>query len=865
MKHDIAKALLVGLKHENDDELDERFMDRASKIEKEDMLFDSDENADNKMMSKALTNNKNKKWESLFNAMGDMDDPKSIRIYYQKGPPAIFYINVMDWADREDEMAITSATSHIAGNEKRVMVVDEGAKPEGNWDEITLDNKHKYLSGNTNMSNHKSLVGLSMLNVKPSPFKYRTKGMPDDYDEWYDPKVGDKVKTPFGNGIVLKINQGSTRQAIVKLDSGNEIKLRPSRLDKIKSLPNYGSKGVRLRSGKKIRGVHNSPFWNDKTGKSEIISEQFSGTVESVEKDTAHGGFTRITVKLDRPIKIGHRTDDRFMLTGGPNGEYENDNWVQLKSLSNYGKKDGVAPPKPPTGMSKTPDGRGFTGKIEDSIGRNRCYQDGEQVPCNPNGDDEQDISQSQDGQEQEGGDSDYTEEGREHAQAPQGEKIVKAPCCLYTPDPTVPNPETGIPESRIGVPAMQVPPPPKEIPRLPNLTERERKAESDFANAFLNDPDGVVAEYMKQKNTVVGKDDNGNPKYAIGDAPNIFNTDDAKVLSPDYNPPGSSPDENKNARGVFNLAVHQTANAVAKRAFVSYLDSDEFKKLPDDKKFVLVTAGGVAAGKGYALGKSAETSALQQMAGAVWDAAGEQNAAENPWILAECRKRGIKAKFAFIHANPIETWENPKRGVVQRANNQGRMVDARVFADSYAQGAKNFKRFMDENIEAEDINFYIVNNATGGEPQMASSFPEESLSIDGEALYERASKVLQERASQLRPSVVRGGSLGQRVWGKSKASAKSLIYKKTKVLQGHIRMKAISDENDEIAKALLQNIAYNNANYEKTDADEFERSMKVKPYSGKTTEPNQEEQPEEGKNKTRMPNLGVKKTPFNG
>lgn len=618
----------------------------------------------------------------------------------------------------------------------------------------------------------KSATGISMLTVKPSPLKYRTKSIPAHEDA------------------------------------------NP-----------YQDKGCPL------------------CGKHAVGSCRCSGPHSLEQLEKGHG------LKCPNGHRFSHDSKLVFDPTKG-------------KFLPNYGKKDGNPSVVPNAPKPQGPNEPGFTGNIEDSLGRNRCYKDGVPVPCNNM--DDSGVSDSQTGEQSDnGGEHDHKEEGRDYSEVPQGEKIAKAPCCLYTPDPSQPNPETGVAESRIGVPAMQVPPPPKEIPRLPNLTERERKAESDFADYFLNNPDGAVNAYMERKNEVVGQDDKGNPKYAIGDAPNIFNTDDAKLLSPDYNPQSGDPEEVKNARGVFNLAVHQTANAIAKKAFVSYLDGDEFKNLPDEKKFVLVTAGGVAAGKGYALSKSPETAAMQNIAGAVWDAAGEQNAAENPWILEECRKRGIKAKFAFIHANPIQTWENPERGVVQRANNIGRMVDARVFSDSYSLGAKNFKKFMDENTGSDDADFYIINNATGGEPQMVDSFPEESLSVDGEALYARASAVLQERASQLRPAVVRGGSLGQRVWGKAKATTegKSLLHKRTKILQGHIRMKAMKDK-DEIAEALLKNIKWNNENWAEEDKEGFERSLHCKPFDY-SNQGNEQSQPKEEKSNDRMPKVDVKKSPF--
>lgn len=353
-----------------------------------------------------------------------------------------------------------------------------------------------------------------------------------------------------------------------------------------------------------------------------------------------------------------------------------------------------------------------------------------------------------------------------EKAPPPEGEEITPSEsCCEYDVNPEADDNGDGIADfSRVGVPAWSVPPPPKVIPRMPNLTGPEREAETRFANAFLDHPEEMIAEYDRGRNNVVGHDKDGKPIYEIGDAPNIFNTDDCKLLSPDYNPQGGSLEDNLSAKGVFNLAVHQTANALAKRAFLKYLD-DQVSKLPPERRFVLVTSGGVAAGKGYALQNVPDTKSLSDQAGAIWDAAGEQNATENPWVLEECEKRGLKAIFAFIHADPKETWENPKRGVVERAGKKGRMVDARLFADSYTIGAKNFKAFSDKHKGNQNAQFLFFDNR--GDPKLVNDVPEDALNASSDELYENASRVLQERAATLKPSVLRGGTIGQRVWGK--------------------------------------------------------------------------------------------------
>lgn len=319
-----------------------------------------------------------------------------------------------------------------------------------------------------------------------------------------------------------------------------------------------------------------------------------------------------------------------------------------------------------------------------------------------------------------------------------------------YNPDPNPP--EGGVSESsRVGVKAREVPPPP-QVPRLPNLTSEERAVESAFANAFERDPGGLVADYRKR--LAAGE---------IGDAPNVFATDDAKMLSPDYNPADASDDEVKDRRARFNTMVHQTANAIVKRAFVEQLD--ELAKLPDGdpKRQVLVTSGGVAAGKGYALGNVEKVKAISAAVGAVWDAAGEQNATENPWVLEECEKRGLKPVFVFVDADPEVTWADKSRGVIERAGKKGRMVDARLFADSYTIGARNFKSFFDQNKSKANVTFHILDNR--GKPRMLDDIPPETLTRTSEDLYAFASKII-DGYQGLKPAVRRGASVGRRIWG---------------------------------------------------------------------------------------------------
>ena len=301
---------------------------------------------------------------------------------------------------------------------------------------------------------------------------------------------------------------------------------------------------------------------------------------------------------------------------------------------------------------------------------------------------------------------------------------------------------------ARVGVPANDTPPPPP-IPRLPNLTPDERAVERDFAEAFESDPDGMAAQFLDVVRTTAARK---------GDVP-TFGTDDAKVLSSKWDHPDLSPEERAHNRAVYNLALHQTANAVAKRSFVQHLDSLQ----PGDE--IMVTVGGVGAGKGYALNNVPEALAAKGRAKAVWDSAGDQNATENPWILKEAADRGLRVNYVYVHANPEIQWAHPERGVVKRAQDpkDGRMVDAHVFADSYAIGAKNHSSFYEKNRNNPNATFTFIEN--GSPPRKLESMPGDALGMNRSKLREFALKTVHEQEG-IPPRVQRGATAGVRVWG---------------------------------------------------------------------------------------------------
>lgn len=300
---------------------------------------------------------------------------------------------------------------------------------------------------------------------------------------------------------------------------------------------------------------------------------------------------------------------------------------------------------------------------------------------------------------------------------------------------------------ARVGVGAFDVPPPPG-VGRLPNLNRRERGVENAFIKAFAKNPDGMASQY-RQIALDIAK--------AKGEPP-TFETDAAKGLTKAW----THPDQNKRSqnRATLNTALHQTANAVAKRAFVQHMDSLK----PGDR--ICVTCGGCGSGKGFALKNVPEALQLKMGSKAVWDSAGDQNATENPWVQAEAEKRGLKVDYVYCHANPESQWADPDMGVVKRAAdpNDGRMIDAAVYADSYALGAKNHQKFYDQQKANPNANFvFLQNGGKAGGLKKLDGIPPEALKIDRAKLRTFAANTVRKSNA---PRHVKVGALrGMDLW----------------------------------------------------------------------------------------------------
>jgi len=332
-------------------------------------------------------------------------------------------------------------------------------------------------------------------------------------------------------------------------------------------------------------------------------------------------------------------------------------------------------------------------------------------------------------------------------AKAARGGGATTCPSPCNDADPYAVGADGMTKTARVGVPGDAVPPPP-QIGRLPNLNAKERAVEDKFIKDFEKDPDKMASNY---RDIVTSSAEPGGPK--------VFGTDDAKALTDAWQ--GDDIGLRSQNRATLNAPLHATANAVAKRAFVQELDG------LNKGDGILVTVGGVGAGKGYALGNVPEAKALKNKSKVVWDSAGDQNATENSWVQGEAAKCGLNVTYVYVHADPKVSWADPGRGVVKRAGNpkDGRMVDAHVFGDSYAVGARNHAAFAKKHANNSSANFVYLDSSSGP-PKKVGAMPKEALTYKAKDLTKFAIDTINK--SDAPKHVKQGGTIGSRLWGES-------------------------------------------------------------------------------------------------
>lgn len=272
------------------------------------------------------------------------------------------------------------------------------------------------------------------------------------------------------------------------------------------------------------------------------------------------------------------------------------------------------------------------------------------------------------------------------------------------------------------------------DIPRLPDLSGLVRRAETAWAEEVGRAPQAAADAYLKLAR--------GQSQRFGG--PLVIEVDEIKMLCPYYREPFnmkgredpySRTDREKISAAIYNKALHATATGVARIAFETALD-----QLPPES-VVMVMAGGVAAGKGYAVANMKD---IQKGVGLVLDPDGESSQTFLPTVHGMVAERGHQLRFVGVRTEPELAWTR----CLDRASKKGRLPDEALFAHSHSRGVENMVKGL-AWLDQQDSPGILIDNG-GDTPRRVEP---DTVPIPGfHELYDRIQKQTDQRLDSLTP-----------------------------------------------------------------------------------------------------------------
>jgi hypothetical protein len=220
------------------------------------------------------------------------------------------------------------------------------------------------------------------------------------------------------------------------------------------------------------------------------------------------------------------------------------------------------------------------------------------------------------------------------------------------------------------------------------NLTSEEMEVQKRFAEYIENNPDKAIDEYIKR----------------FG---NVVNTDNARELSTDYQPPNATKDEVNLARTKWSRATIAPSRALANAVYQKLL-TENSKKEPS----VVFTAGGASSGKSSSIASFSKLHQTLTNSQVIFDTtlSSEKTALANIKLALDA---GKEVNIFYVYRNPNDAFT----ASLKRAMEIGRPVTINEFLDSHLNAPKVIKKISEIYPK---ISIYVVDNS--GEVGKATS-----------------------------------------------------------------------------------------------------------------------------------------------
>lgn len=212
------------------------------------------------------------------------------------------------------------------------------------------------------------------------------------------------------------------------------------------------------------------------------------------------------------------------------------------------------------------------------------------------------------------------------------------------------------------------------------NLDPIGRDIEQRFAAAVMRDPEGMLAEYAKLPDTAGGR---------------IVNTDEARMLSPDYAATNDS-------RSLYAAAVHEPASYVARMQWQRLLAK------PPETGRVLILGGGGGSGKTSSL-EGIEPGFAKKF-DAVYDTT-LASKAKAIQTIEEALASGREVLINYTARDPLESIVN---GIIPRAASKGRTVPLDIAAKAHEDAPKVLASLVDKYADDPRVKFRLIDNTKG-------------------------------------------------------------------------------------------------------------------------------------------------------